>query len=303
MNRSTAKASTTGHTSSCGALLSESATESAAITRPQSANDATPITSRPPRSLVVAGFIAGTTVLGTLALISPFVFTRSPLPYMATPGIKVRKALEFVMEHHHHHHHHYNQKSAIVNKNRSLTFVDMGSGDGEAVYQATQLGGYKHAIGIEINWTLVALSRLRRKFFWTKEQQSRSTFLYQDMLLQPSNSTSTTSTDAHLSSCHACMIFGVPSLMETLSQKLARTCQPGTHILSYRFLLPTANSCTSTTTITERRSDLLHADIVYDEQEMRIYKVTASLPSLDSVVQQQQQQQQEKIKKTRPLSN
>jgi Histone methylation protein DOT1 len=244
---------------------------------------------------------------------------------MATPGIKVRKALEFVMQQHRNDHnliHHYKKSassgnnvsssssssnnSAAIHNINNLTFIDLGSGDGEAVWQATQLG-YKHAIGIEINWTLVALARLRRRLFWTRQQQARSTFLYQDMLAAANSSGSSasrTSTDHYLSSCHACMIFGVQPLMETLSRKLARTCQPGTFVLSYRFQLPTqaqqaastTTTTTTTTTDTEQRSedDLLNAKMVYNEQEMRIYKVLgSSTPSSKDLLKQQQEEEQQ----------
>jgi hypothetical protein len=233
--------------------------------------------------LIVAGCIAGTTVFGTLALMVPFVFTKSSLPYMATPGHKVRQALQFVMEqqnHHHHHHHKIPTCATLPSSSRNkLTFVDLGSGDGEAVWQATRLG-YQHAIGMELNFTLVLLSRLRRRLFWTQEQQARSTFLHQDMLVDDDkddkkwtnyiHQQEQQSPDYYLSSCHACMIFGVQPLMETLSRKLARTCQPGTHVLSYRFPLPTA---------TVEKPDLLVADQVYNQQEMRIYKVISSSSS------------------------
>ncbi|KAL3945876.1 MAG: hypothetical protein SGBAC_000027 [Bacillariaceae sp.] len=83
----------------------------------------------------IAGAIFGTIVIGIFGLKAPFVFTKSRLPYMATPGTKIRKALQHLSK----------EKTPRI-------FVDLGSGDGEAVYQAAKLG--YTAVGIELNFTM-----------------------------------------------------------------------------------------------------------------------------------------------------
>ena len=80
--------------------------------------------------------MAGSTVLGTLALTAPFVLSRPPLPYMATPGHKIKHALEFIQ--------------TKPGRKQPGVFVDLGSGDGEGVYQAVRMG-YQQAVGIELN--------------------------------------------------------------------------------------------------------------------------------------------------------
>ena len=202
------------------------------------------------RRLILAGVAFGGSVLGTLALTAPFVFMRSPLPYMATPGHKVHKALM-----------HLNQKHP---EKRGGTFVDLGSGDGEAVFQALQ-AGYQKVVGIELNYTLYAIAQLRRKFFWTPDQRLRSSFLCRDFFKY------------NLKEADTVMIFGVNPLMKALSEKIKVECQPGTHNLSYRFLLPTVpDTCNHTLQEQEKRGRetdaLLRASIVYDEQEMRVYR-------------------------------
>jgi Histone methylation protein DOT1 len=190
-----------------------------------------------------ASMVAGTTVFGTIALTAPFVLSRSPLPYMATPSRKVRRALEYLKQ----------------NGHSCCTFVDLGSGDGEAVYQATQVG-YQRAIGIELNYTLALLAKFRRRFFWTADQRSRSMFLTNDLF------------QYNLQSADTVMIFGVKPLMLQLSQKLNRECRPGTHVLSYRFQLPYVTADRA------KGADddlLLTAEIVYDEEEMTIYRIAA----------------------------
>jgi hypothetical protein len=196
-----------------------------------------------PTSKWLAGILAGSTIMGTLALTAPFVLSRSPLPFMATPGHKVRRALTLVQQ----------QRQRQVGTHSPTVFVDLGSGDGEAVYQAICQGGYTHAIGIELNRTLWLLSQMRRRFFWTRVQCQQSRFLAQDFFAY------------NVKDADTVMIFGVKPLMEPLSIKLARECRPGTHILAYRFPLPTVSD--------SGNEKHLHAQLVHDEDDMRIYRV------------------------------
>ena len=196
--------------------------------------------------------IAGTTVLGTLALTAPFILSRSPLPYMATPGHKIKKALEFIQK-----------TTTNCGKTQSAargTFVDLGSGDGEGVYQAAK-AGYQQAIGIELNWTLCTFSRIRRQFFWDANLRRRSQFKNQDFF------------GYSLKHAQVCMIFGVIPLMKPISRKLAQECVPGTHVLAYRFPLPLAGDGNGEPGGDDNNdSTLLNAEVVYDVEDMRVYK-------------------------------
>ena len=183
--------------------------------------------------LQIAAAGSAFSVLAILGLTAPFVVLKTPLPYMATPGHKIRKAIEF------------------LGVNRG-TFVDLGSGDGEVVYQASQMG-YQKVIGYELNWTLWGISQLRRLLFWGKEGRKHTELRLGDFFL--SSLPKDTST---------VMVFGVTPLMKPLSAKLARETKAGVHILSYRFPLPLKD---------ESDSDLLKAKLVYNEEEMRIYEV------------------------------
>ena len=182
-------------------------------------------------SLKVAGAIFGSFVLCTVGLKAPFVVTKSVLPYMATPRTKIHRALQH------------------LSKGKNGVFVDLGSGNGEAVYQAAKLG-YR-SVGIELNFTLWAFSSIRRRLFWSASERKRSAFIWSNFF------------DHELNDANTVMIFGVNPLMKPLSKKIASECAPGTDILSYRFALPLAN---------DDEPDLLEADIIYDEQEMRIYR-------------------------------
>lgn len=185
--------------------------------------------------LQAAGAIAGVTVFILLGLQAPFVFTKSPLPYMATPGHKVKLALEHI------------RKSGSKNHK----FVDLGSGDGEAVYQALGVG-YHKAIGVELNFTMWAFSSMRRKLFWPRGYQSRSRLIWGNFFFYS------------LEDADTVMIFGVRPLMESISKKIANECRPGTHVLAHRFPLHVDKNGKSPTR--------LEADIVYCEEDMRIYR-------------------------------
>lgn len=180
----------------------------------------------------VAVLVAGTTVAVTLGLMAPFVVLKTPLPYMATPGRKVSNALQFLA------------------KPKNHLFVDLGSGDGEAVYQAAKCG--YNAIGYELNWTLWTFSMIRRST-WPSSIRQRTAFYRQDFFR--SSLPSDTS---------VVMVFGVNPLMEPLSRKLSAECCDGAHILSYRFWLPTHK---------EEGDKLLRAQVVYDVEDMHIYEI------------------------------
>ena len=262
--------------------------------------------------------IVGTTMMGTLVLTAPFVlqYIRSPLPYMATPKAKVRKALQFValrkvkmatknktavMISPNHH----QQQVAHESISNYYNFVDLGSGDGEAVYQALQQTHpfvYQQATGIELNSTLWALSQLRRWLLWGGEKRKRSSFFCRDMFTfdvssparHPGVQDGPESGPIHCNT--TVMIFGVKPLMTSISQKLARECVEGTHVLAYRFPLPLleisddnddsndsgnvgsrSNKTPAEAIAKDKQSNdmedlLLAARLVYDVEEMRVYE-------------------------------
>jgi hypothetical protein len=181
---------------------------------------------------------AGLFLVATLGLTAPFVALKTPLPYMATPKHKVRRAL-----------------LSIPEPSRKGSFIDLGSGDGEAVLQAAKVGSFPKAIGFELNWTLWLISQCRR-LTWPRSIRARTEFRRTDFFHSKlPDDTSTV------------MIFGVTPLMRPLSEKLAQECSGGTHVLSYRFRLPTI------TTARDGTGNLLNAELIYDEEEMRIYRV------------------------------
>ena len=116
--------------------------------------------------------VIGASVIGLVGMQIPFLFIKHA-PFMATPARKVQKALKYIER---------NSNvtpsiasttprrlSLLSSQQKPHNFVDLGSGDGQAVYEAAKLG--YQAVGIEFNWTLWAFSSLRRKLFWPPEVQ------------------------------------------------------------------------------------------------------------------------------------
>ena len=151
------------------------------------------------RSNIAFGII-GTSFIGTIALISPFVTMqlRSPLPYMATPRKKIIDALEDIAR---------RKRSRLSSSTASSTtstgngkiypkklrYYDLGSGDGETVLAASS-SGWK-ATGIELNSTLWGISSLRR-LIASSDVRKESNFIWGNMW-------------AHsISDADAVMIFG-----------------------------------------------------------------------------------------------
>jgi hypothetical protein len=176
---------------------------------------------------------------------------------MATPGYKIRRALEFVQQNRKRQLLRVSSASASSQQPSDCTpprrsFIDLGSGDGEGVYQAIRDDAcYDEAVGVELNTTLYLLSQFRRYFYWTRDQRRRSRFLRRDFFT------------VDLSRADTCLIFGVTPLMADISRTLRRQMPPGTYVLAYRFTLPLA---------TVEAPDLLQATVVYDEEEMRVYE-------------------------------
>ena len=198
----------------------------------------------------VALGIIGTSFIGIIALTSPFIIMqlRSPLPYMATPRRKVLEALNEIAS----------RKG--TNTNQPLRYYDLGSGDGEAVLAAASAGW--RATGIELNSTLWGISSFRRLISHHLIRR-KANFVWGDMWKEKIN-------DAD-----AVMIFGVKPLMPQIAKKIETECRPGTFVMSYRFHIPIYGICDDSmgglSSQSVKDEGALGADLVYDEEEMRIY--------------------------------
>ena len=194
--------------------------------------------------LTAASFVA------TVGLISPFITMqlRSSLPYMATPRRKILAALKEISK---------RKETQSKASNRQYKYYDLGSGDGETVLAAASTGW--KATGIELNSTLWGISSLRR-LFSPSYIRSRSQFIYGDIW---KNS---------IHDADAVMIFGVKPLMPAIADKIEKECNPGTFVMAYRFHVPICSS-EQVNEKGEVPDGSLEADLIYDEEEMRIYQL------------------------------
>jgi hypothetical protein len=198
----------------------------------------------------VAAGILGTSFIGTIALMSPFVVMqlKSPLPYMATPRRKIINALEFIKAQHH--------QQGILSKPR---YFDLGSGDGETVLAASSMNW--RATGFELNSTLYLISQAR----WLMTPHAirkNCDFKFGDMWKQ------------NIGEADAVMIFGVKPLMPKIAHKIQSECRPGTFVLSYRFHIPIKIPSDYQSMEGDEVTDgFLNADLVFDEEEMRVYRL------------------------------
>lgn len=234
---------------------------------------------------IAFGLIGGSFVT-IIALTTPFITMqlRSSLPYMSTPRQKVEKALTFLSKR--------NQEmiasslkqkdihTAIKSRNsitaqhqKHLHFVDLGSGDGTAVLAAASLGW--RATGIEMNPTLWLISSIRRLLSNNKKIRTNSQLKIGDMF-------SASISQSSLQNANCTMIFGVAPLMPRIANLIERECQPGCWIMSYRFRVPLANTSGNDDEVKSKNkkdqasvgdSGGIHASLIYDEEEMRIYEL------------------------------
>lgn len=211
------------------------------------------------RRYAVLGAV-GSTFAGSILLMSPFVIMqlRSELPFMSTPRHKVLRALEFISQ---------RRPKQLVQakspgKQTRRNFYDLGSGDGEAVLAAAEAGW--SATGIEMNPTLWLISQIRRLWL-PAEVRRRSRFVLGDMFQH------------RIHSADAVMIFGVKPLMPRIANKISTECKSGTCILSYRFQLPVAG-------VVDENDGRLHAEMIYDEEEMRVWHMNTSESESDVAV-------------------
>ena len=98
--------------------------------------------------------------------------------------------------------------------------IDLGSGGGALVRAAVRQGGFRRATGFEINGPLVAYSKLRSAL--NPAERFRLESLWTADV-----------TDADL-----VFVYGVPSILGELQQKLSAELPPGAHVVSNAFPFP-----------------------------------------------------------------
>jgi hypothetical protein len=185
---------------------------------------------------------------------------KSPLPCMATPRRKIINALKFINSQH--------QQKGIHYKPR---YFDLGSGDGETVLAASSMNW--RATGYELNSTLYLISKVRW-IMTPNEVRKNCDFKFGDMWKQS------------IGDADAVMIFGVKPLMPKIAHKIQSECRPGTFVLSYRFHIPLMRSFDHKGMPQKNEAKIvegfLNADLVFDEEEMRVYRLRSTVDDAET---------------------
>ncbi|XP_045210457.2 ATP synthase subunit C lysine N-methyltransferase-like [Mercenaria mercenaria] len=156
------------------------------------------------QSLVVAG-VSGAVVVGVYSLTIPFVapaFRRVCLPFVPATTNQVNNVMRAL-------------------HGRKGTLLDIGSGDGRIVIEASKNGFQSH--GVELNYWLVLYSRYRA---WREGQRANTNFHKQDLW----------KTD--MSKYENIVVFGVDTLMIGLEKKFDQEITDTCRIVASRFPLP-----------------------------------------------------------------
>ena len=235
----------------------------------------TTTTSFPVAALLISTSVVGTVMIFTLPfIVMPFVSGQT-LPYMATPKRKIIQALTFIQQH--------QRQRSMIKHTKVRQFLDLGSGDGETVYQALQFmncskssnppinnnkndnptnndhhltnvvrddkddtsdGSYYYTKCVGIELnTTLYLWSCWRRRMFWSQPERIRSQFLCHNMFQPH--THHHAVHSSIRQSDTIMIFGIPSLMVPLSQLLAQhQCPAGTYILSYRFPLPTTTTTT-----------------------------------------------------------
>ncbi|CAB9525410.1 Protein FAM173B [Seminavis robusta] len=112
-----------------------------------------------------------------------------------------------------------------LHKSKSLTFVDLGSGDGRLVFRAARQGIFSTSIGYEINPILHAVGQSRRLLQAPKYWHSTQ-FYWRDIW------------KVDLQQADVVAVYGLGPIMEPLGVKLRDELKPGSIVVSNVFSIP-----------------------------------------------------------------
>lgn len=154
--------------------------------------------------MLVAG-VSGALTVGACAMAVPFLapaFRRVCLPFVPATTIQVNNVMRAL-------------------RGRSGSLLDIGSGDGRIVIEASRHGF--QSTGVELNYWLVLYSRYKA---WKEGQWQSTAFLKKDLW----------KTD--MSKYDNIVIFGADTLMKDLEDKFDREITDSCQVMAARFPLP-----------------------------------------------------------------
>ena len=162
------------------------------------------------------------------------------------------------------------QSTATRQLPRQHRFVDLGSGDGTAVFTAASLD--YQSTGFELNPTLWLISSLRR-LTQPSTIRRQCKIVMGDMFQSPV-------VRSELKKADCVMIFGVNSLMSQIAALVQTECRSGSFIMSYRFRVPLfeeelrkAKKKADDEDDAKLRISGINASLVYEKEEMRVYEL------------------------------
>ena len=107
---------------------------------------------------------------------------------------------------------------------KSLKFVDLGSGDGRVVFRAARENLFNKSIGYEINPALHIFANFRR--FITPQYWNNTSFYMRDIW------------KIQLNQYDVVAVYGLAPIMDKLGKKLEKELQPGSIVVSNVFSIP-----------------------------------------------------------------
>jgi hypothetical protein len=106
----------------------------------------------------------------------------------------------------------------------SLTFVDLGSGDGRVVFRAARENMFQTSVGYEINPVLHIWSMIRK--ILSPKYHSSTQFYRQDLW------------SVNLSNANVVAVYGLHPIMDRLGAKMQQELKPGSIVVSNVFTIP-----------------------------------------------------------------
>jgi len=149
----------------------------------------------------------------------PPVLQRRGAPYLPTFGNKLNAMFDIIRNH-------TLQSSYMKEKiaQKSLNFVDLGSGDGRVVFRAARENIFAKSIGYEINPALHLFANFRRLI--TPQYWNSTSFYMRDIW------------KIQLYQYDVVAVYGLAPIMDKLGKKLEKELQPGSIVVSNVFSIP-----------------------------------------------------------------
>jgi hypothetical protein len=182
--------------------------------------------------LYTAFGIAALAIGGSIAAI-PFLtpaMRRHALPYIPATDKQLKNVFKAIKT--------YREANSLGHlkptKTNAIKLIDLGSGDGRIVFEATKRG--YQSTGVELNAILVIYSKLKTLFDWSNKTSR------QDIIVTSPRFIRADFWKVSMKEYDFIVIFGVQEMMKDLASKLKEEMKPGALIVSCRNPVPNYKS-------------------------------------------------------------